>query len=74
VSARAQRAQNLQHIEARDGEFTFDSLTQVTLSDPADENLRAVAEFLAEVVLGLYPDGRVECQYHGFKRDELLRM
>jgi len=36
-----------QQLEARDGTFTLDSLTQVTVSNPANEDLRAVAEYWA---------------------------
>ena len=39
-----------QHLEARDGTFVLDSLTQVTLSDSGSEDLRAAAHFWAERV------------------------
>ena len=39
-----------QHLEARDGTFVLDSLTQVTLSDSGSEDLRAAANFWAERV------------------------
>ncbi len=39
-----------QYIEAREGTFTLDSLTQITLSDPTDDDLHAVAAFWADRV------------------------
>ncbi|MGI9174320.1 MAG: beta-N-acetylhexosaminidase [Rhodothermales bacterium] len=39
-----------QHLEAREGTFALDSLTQVTLSDSTSEDLRDVAAFWAEMV------------------------
>ena len=39
-----------QRLEPREGAFVLDARTRISLSDPADDALRAVAEFFAGLV------------------------
>ena len=39
-----------QHLEARADEFVLDAQTAITLSDPTNTDLRAVADLFAEMV------------------------